>query len=50
MIKGQGNDYIAGCLLDYAYFKSYYKNMAIDLSKQQALDAEQKAIREINQI
>ena len=42
---GQGNDYTAGCLLDYLYFKDHYKMMAIDLSKQQALDADFKAIQ-----
>ena len=30
---GQGEDYITGCLLDYTYFKKYYKMIAIDLSK-----------------
>ena len=34
---GQGDDYTTGgCLLDYIYFKNYYKMIAIDLSKQQA--------------
>ena len=33
---GQGDDYTAGCLLDYAYFRDNYKMIAIDLSKQQA--------------
>ena len=42
---GQGNDYTAGCLLDYPYFKDHYKMMAIDLSKQEALDADFKAIQ-----
>ena len=37
-----------GCLLDYNYFKSYYKMIAIDLSKQWALDADPKAIKQIN--
>ena len=32
---GQGDGYITGCLLDYTYFKYYYKIIAIDLSKQQ---------------
>ena len=41
---GQGDDYTAGCLLDYAYFKENYKMIAIDLSKQQALDADPRAI------
>ena len=31
---GQGGDYTTGCLLDYTYFKKYYKMIAIDLSKQ----------------
>ena len=45
---GQGDDYTTGCLLDYTYFKKYYKMIAIDLSKQQALDADPKAIQQIN--
>ena len=42
---GQGDDYITGCLLDYTYFKENYKLIAIDLSKQQALDADSRAIQ-----
>ena len=45
---GQGDDYTTGCLLDYTYFKKYYKMIAVDLSKQQALDADPKAIQQIN--
>ena len=30
---GQGYDYVNGCLLDYVYFKNYFKMIAIDLSK-----------------
>ena len=30
----QGDDYTTGCLLDYVYFKEYYKLIAKDLSKQ----------------
>ena len=37
---GQGNDYTTGCLLDYNYFKNYFKMVAIDLSKQQELEAD----------
>ena len=44
---GQGDDYTTGCLLDYTYFKKY-KMIAVDLSKQQALDADPKAIQQIN--
>ena len=43
---GQGDDYTTGCLLDSPYFKIYYKLIAIDLSKQQKLDAEPKAIEQ----
>ena len=45
---GQGDDYTTGCLLDYTYFKNYYKIIVVDLSKQQALDADPKAIQQIN--
>ena len=44
----QGDDYTNGCLLDYPYFKNYYKMIATDLSKQQALDVDPKAIKQIN--
>ena len=45
---GQGDDCTTGCSLDYTYFKKYNKMIAIDLSKQQALDADPKAIQQIN--
>ena len=45
---GQGDVYTTGCLLDYPYFKKYYKLIAIDLTKQQKLDADRKAIQQIN--
>ena len=45
---GHGDDYTTGCLLDYTHFKKYYKMIAIDLSKQQALDADPRAIQQIN--
>ena len=45
--NGQGDDYMTGCLLDYTYFKWYYKKIAIDLSKQQPLDADPKAIQQL---
>ena len=41
---GQGDDYTTGCLLDYPYFANTYKMIAVDLSKQQALDADPRAI------
>ena len=45
---GQGDDYATGCLLDYPYFKKNYKMISIDLSKQKALDADPRAIQQIN--
>ena len=45
---GQGDNYPTGCLLDYSYFKDHYKLIAIDLSKQQSLDADPTAIQQIN--
>ena len=44
---GQEDDCTTGYLLDYTYFKKY-KMIAIDLSKQQALDADPKASQQIN--
>ena len=45
---GQGDDYATGCLLDYSYFADTYKMIAVYLSKQQALDADPRAIQQIN--
>ena len=45
---GQGDDYKTGCFLDYTYFKKYYKVIAIYFSKQQALNADPKAIQQVN--
>ena len=45
---GLDDDYVTGCLIDYPYFKKYYKLLAIDLSKQQKLDADPKTIQQIN--
>ena len=37
-----------GCLLDYLYFMDTYKMIAVDLSKQQGLDADPRGIQQIN--
>ena len=42
---GQGDDYTTSCLLDFAYFEKNYRLIAVDLSKQKALDADSKAIQ-----
>ena len=47
---GQGDDYTTGCLLYYPYFKESCKMIAIDLSKQQKLDADPKAIHYVEAI
>ena len=45
---GKGDDYTTGCLLNYPYFKENFKIIAIDLSKQQSLDTDLRAIEQIN--
>ena len=45
---GKGDDYTTGCLLDYPYFKENYKMIAVDLSRQNELDADPRAIQQIN--
>ena len=44
---GQGDNYRSGCSLDYRYFKKYDKLIAINLSKQQKLDAGLKSIQKL---
>ena len=45
---GQGDEDYAGCVSDYSYFNNYYKMIAIDLNKQQALAADPKVIQQIH--
>ena len=45
---GQQDDYITGCFLGYNYFNMHFKMIAIDLSKQQGLDADPKSIQQID--
>ena len=44
---GKGEDYTTGSLLDYNYFKEYYKLVAVHLSKQKELDADPSASQQI---
>ena len=44
----KNNEYTTGNLLDYDYFKKYYKLIAIDLSKQQVLQENKDLIQQIN--
>ena len=45
---GQDDNYTTGCLLDYNYFKTQYKIIIIDLSKQPVLNVDPKSIHQIN--
>ena len=44
---GQEDDYTTGCLLDYQYLKDHCNLIAVDLSKQNELDADSRAIQQI---
>ena len=45
---GAGDDYMTFCLLDYNCFNNYYKIIALDSSKPEALHTDPKAIQQIN--
>ena len=47
VIIGKGEDYTTGSLLDFNYFNKHYKLVAVDLSKQEELDADPRAIQQI---
>ena len=44
---GKGEDYTTRSLLDFNYFDEHYKLVAVDLSKQKELDADPRAIHQI---
>ena len=44
---GKGEDYTTGSLLDFNYFDKHYKLVAVDLSRQKELDADPRAIQQI---
>ena len=44
---GQGDDYTTGRLLDFVYFEKNFRLIAVDLSKQKALDPDSRAIQQI---
>ena len=48
IIDIKSNEYTTGNLLDYDFFKKYYKLIAIDLSKQQVLREKEDLIQQIN--
>ena len=47
LTTGQGEDYTTGYLLDYDYIKNHYRLIVIDLSRQKELDADPKAIQQV---
>ena len=44
---GKGDDYTTGCLLVYQYFKDHYQLIVVHLSKEKELDADPRAIQQI---
>ena len=44
---GKGEDNTTGSLFDFNYFDKHYKLVAVDLSKQKELDADPRAIQQI---
>ena len=45
---GKGDDHTTGCFLDYTCFRDNYKTIAVDFSRQQTLDADPRAVQQIN--
>ena len=44
---GKGDDYTRSCLLDYQFFKNHHQLICCNLSKQAILDADPRAIQQI---
>ena len=47
LTTGQSEDYTTECLLNYEYIKNHYRLIAVDLSRQNELDADPKVIQGI---
>ena len=47
LTTGQGKDFTTGCLLDCERIKNHYELIAADLSGQKSLDADPKAIQQL---
>ena len=46
-MTGKGDDYSTGSLLDYYYYLKHDQLIEVDLSKQQELDTDPKAIQQV---
>ena len=46
-MTGKADDYTTESLLDYYYFLKHYQLIAVDLSEQKELDADPRAIQQI---
>ena len=47
LIRGHGEEYTTGCLLDYDYIRNHYRLIAVGLTRQKELDADPKVIQPI---
>ena len=47
VMTGKADDYTTGSLLDYQYFKDHYQLISVNLSQQKELNADPRAIRQI---
>ena len=47
LTTGQCEDNTTGCLLDYDYTRKHYRLIAVNLSRQKELDADSKAMKQI---
>ena len=47
LTTGKSEDYTTGCLLDFQFYKDHYSIVAVDLSKQSALDSDPRCIQQI---
>ena len=47
LTTGQGEDYTNGCLLDFYFIKNHYRLIIVDLSGQKELNADPKAIQQL---
>ena len=47
LIRGHGEEYTTGCLLDYDYIRNHYRLIAVGLTRQKELDTDPKVIQPI---